>query len=330
MIQRSERRIPSMRKNRDVEFVDDVEFVIEGTELRGLSRRYPRLEVIVIPEGVEVIGRKALFQASCKKLVMPSTLKEIKAYAFYQAEIGEIDFGDCKLKRIGSYAFSGCAAKTKLPDTVEEIYQYGISSLDIKKGKTLRLPSSLRFFNFICYDLYDVKVLEIGEKTFAQEMLIEDIFRRTLGYKIWITVRVMRLGVPICELIIFEEFNYEVFDSTDIFDYKKYDETIVSYIKSMSCKVNAAALRLLYPINLSSEYERYYRKYVSRNFHVLIQGKEEDIETIRKYDEAGLITIYRLKQLLKMATDKQNIEVSAFLLDLIGKKEGALIKSLKL
>jgi hypothetical protein len=146
----------------------------------------------------------------------------------------------------------------------------------------------------------------------------------------WITVRVMRLGVPICELLIFQELNYEVFDSTDIFDYKKYDESIVSNISSMSCKLNAAALRLLYPIDLSSEYERYYRKCVRRNFLVLIQGKEEDIETIRKYDEAGLITIYRLKQLLKMAADKNNIEVAAFLLDLIGKKEGTRIKSLKL
>jgi hypothetical protein len=36
---------------------------------------------------------------------MPSTLKEIKAYAFYQANIDEIDFGDCKLQRIGSEAF---------------------------------------------------------------------------------------------------------------------------------------------------------------------------------------------------------------------------------
>jgi hypothetical protein len=319
-----------MRKNRDVEFVDDVEFVIKGTVLRGLLRQYPRQEMIVIPEGVEVIGRKALLQANCKKLVMPSTLKEIREKAFYKADIDEIDFGDCKLQRIGSEAFYGCEAKTELPDTVEEIYQYGICSLNIIKGNTLRLPSSLRFFSITYYGLHDVKVLEIGEKTFAQKMLIEDIFRRTLGSKSWITVKVIRLGVPFCEFIIFEEFNYEVFDSTDIFDYKKYDENILSDIKSISCKVNAAALRLLYPINLSSAYERYYRKYVSRNFPVLIQGKEEDIETIRKYDEAGLITIYRLKQLLKMATDKQNIEVSAFLLDLIGKKESALVKSLKL
>jgi hypothetical protein len=38
----------------------DVEFVIEGTVLRGLSRKYPRQDMIGIPEGVEVIERKAL------------------------------------------------------------------------------------------------------------------------------------------------------------------------------------------------------------------------------------------------------------------------------
>jgi hypothetical protein len=105
---------------------------------------------------------------------------------------------------------------------------------------------------------------------------------------------------------------------------------MVSEITSMPCKVNAAAMRLLRPVDLSSEHERHYRYYVKRNFLGLIRGKEEDIETIRKYDEAGFITIYRLKQLLKMATDKNDIEVAAFLLDLIGKREGTRIKSLKL
>jgi hypothetical protein len=257
-------------------------------------------------------------------------LKEIREKAFYKADIDEIDFGDCKLQRIGREAFYGCTAKTELPDTVEEIYRYGIYQLGLNKGKTLRLPSSLKYFYIPFVGWEDVEVLEVGEKIFTQKMLIEDIIRCLLGLKKWITVRVMRLGVSICELIIVENINYEVFDSTDIIDYKKYDENIVSKVTSMRCKVNAAALRLLYPFDLSSEYERHYRECVRSNFLVLIQGKEEDIETIKKYDEAGFISISSLKQLLKMAVDKKNIEVSAFLLELSGKKEGAHIESLKL
>jgi hypothetical protein len=313
----------------------DVEFLINGTELRGLSRQYPRQEVLAIPEGVEAIGKEALTQANCEKLAMPYTLKEIKERAFFQAKIDEIDFGDCKLQRIGIEAFSGCKAKTELPDTIEEIDRGGIDSLAIKKGKTLKLPSSLRDFYGIGVSLKDVEVLEIGEKMLTNASFFERSTQMLLGWDEWITVRVTRMGALICEFVILGDYEgyysgYKLFDSLDVFSYKKYDEKVVSKIKSLPCKVNAAALRLLLPIDLSSEYELHYRKYVKKNFLKLIQGKEEDIETIRKYDEAGFVTIYRLKQLLKLAVDKQNVEVSAFLVDLIGRKEGARIKSLKL
>jgi hypothetical protein len=166
---------------------------------------------------------------------------------------------------------------------------------------------------------------------FAQGRLLEGIVRNAIQRNEWITVRVMRLGASICEFVIFCKFDdFRVFEKTDILDFQRYDENMVSEITSMPCKVNAAAMRLLRPVDLSSEHERHYRDSVKKNFLGMIRGKEEDIETIRKYDEAGFITIYRLKQLLKMATDKQNIEVAAFILDLIGKKEGALVKSLKL
>jgi hypothetical protein len=99
---------------------NDDGFLIEGTVLIDFLRPFPRQEALVIPEGVEVIERGAMNRANCEKLVMPSTLKEIKELALFCARIGEIDFGDCKLKRIGSNAFFGCKAKTELPDTVEK------------------------------------------------------------------------------------------------------------------------------------------------------------------------------------------------------------------
>ncbi|MDR2749788.1 MAG: hypothetical protein LBC41_03920 [Clostridiales bacterium] len=62
----------------------------------------------------------------------------------------------------------------------------------------------------------------------------------------------------------------------------------------------------------------------------MLQGEERDIENIRLFNNAGLVTVFRLKELLEIATATQNVELAAYLVEAIQKKSGSKSKSLKM
>ncbi|MDR1643227.1 MAG: leucine-rich repeat domain-containing protein [Clostridiales bacterium] len=99
----------------------------EDDGLYGFEKQDPsfKAKVVYMPEGVKKVGIRAFQNFDCEKLVMPSTLKTINAGAFLGAKIDVIDFADCKLEYIGFRAFDECHARTKLPETVEEISDMG-------------------------------------------------------------------------------------------------------------------------------------------------------------------------------------------------------------
>jgi hypothetical protein len=61
-----------------------------------------------------------------------------------------------------------------------------------------------------------------------------------------------------------------------------------------------------------------------------MRGNEGNIDIIRMYGEVGLLSPYRLNNLLDMATARKDTELSAYLIDLIKRKYGSKAKSLKL
>jgi hypothetical protein len=78
-----------------------------------------------------------------------------------------------------------------------------------------------------------------------------------------------------------------------------------------------AVCRILWLVDLPAETEKRYRQYARSNFLALVKGKEEDVEAIRSFEEAGFITSFRLRKLFVSGGSNQP-------------KHGAKTKSLKL
>lgn len=102
-----------------------------------------------VPEGIKIIGTEAFIYQNTKKVILPSTLVEISAQAFYNADYLEaLDMKE-GIVTIGNGAFSGCNKlhNYNLPDSLEHIgssvfppYEtpfgmfYGVKTLTIPKN----------------------------------------------------------------------------------------------------------------------------------------------------------------------------------------------------
>jgi hypothetical protein len=93
-------------------------------------------------------------------------------------------------------------------------------------------------------------------------------------------------------------------------------------------KTIIAAFRVMFPEGLTDEAAKDYRNYVIANLTFLLKGFEEDLDIIKLYDDAGLITCFRLKQLLENARLKNNADATTSILDLLNRKSGSKAKSL--
>lgn len=88
-----------------------------------VRNRIPLDECLIIPEGITTIEDCAFsYSSNLKRIVLPSTLIEIKSHAFYYSDIEEIVFSP-GLAYIGVLAFSHCynLKEVILPDTVETL-----------------------------------------------------------------------------------------------------------------------------------------------------------------------------------------------------------------
>jgi hypothetical protein len=287
-------------------------------------------EDFAVPEGVVSIGPEAMECFWCRKLTMPSTLKVIEEEAFKYANIQDIDFRDCKLERIEDWTFRGCAARAELPDTVE--YIGAECSLKIAKENKIKLPKALKYISTTSINLDDVCEVEVQEGMIRLDSNLVFWLDFQIPYKDWVVLRVFRDGEELYRFVHNErwrvdtnEFNY-IGPQGIIYD--NYDLHFADS-SSMRCKALMAAYRLVWPTDLPEHIELKYRTYVKDNFLGLIKGKEEDIESIRLFCNAGLITPFRLKQLLENASKKNNIEVAAYLVEEIRKNESKP-KSLKM
>ncbi|MDR2752420.1 MAG: hypothetical protein LBC41_17330 [Clostridiales bacterium] len=171
----------------------------------------------------------------------------------------------------------------------------------------------------------DVSVLEVDERLATQDSDLVNLIKEDYA-NTWLILNVRRNGrlvwrVPvtlgISERSLFCEkgFNYYAYQNW-------YIDTTVRHKK-----IIIAAFLIMFD---ESMWFKEMRKYITSNFLFLMDGFEEDIEIIEFYNDAGLITIYRLKQLLENAIQKNNVEVAASILDLINCKSGFTAKSLQL
>lgn len=70
-----------MDELKDVRFGEGITEIVEG-EFENLKN----LQSVIVPEGVEVIGRRAFSHSSARYISLPSTLKEVQPHAFRKCE----------------------------------------------------------------------------------------------------------------------------------------------------------------------------------------------------------------------------------------------------
>ncbi|MDR1642698.1 MAG: leucine-rich repeat domain-containing protein [Clostridiales bacterium] len=312
-------------------------FWVEDGVLKGFDRTAScEGDVMALPNGITSVGAKAMQKFRCEKLVMPSTLRHIEKEAFKDASISEIDFGDCQLETIESEAFWPCEAKAALPDSVRKIGALGAYSLAVSEGSTMRLPKSLRYIANTGVCLANMDDVEVDESSVTAETNLAISIISSLRPESWVTVHVLREGKEEYSFVLCNDraVSYrwscmQNFIGSKGVDFKVYDEGL-DKIAKVCCKVKAYALRLAWPIELPRDKELMYRTYVLKHYNELMQGKAEDLEAIKIYGEADLISRYHLEELLENARRKQNIALVAYLMDLLKRKHGSCVKILGL
>ncbi|MDR1640926.1 MAG: leucine-rich repeat domain-containing protein, partial [Clostridiales bacterium] len=273
-------------------------------------------EDVAVPEGVVSIGAGAMGWLRSRRLTMPSTLKVVEREAFMYAVIDEIDFGDCKLERIEDWAFHIGGARTELPDTVE--YLGTECTFRIAKEKKIKLPKSLKYISRSSIKLDDICEVEVQEGMIRLDSNLVNWLDFRLNYKKWVVLRVFRDDKELYRFVHNERWRVDTskynYIGPEGMIYENYDNNFDN-ISSVQCKALMAAYRLVWPTDLPEDIEKKYRIYVKDHYLGLIKGKEEDIESIRLFCSAGLITPFRLKQLLENASAKNNIELAACLME---------------
>ena len=164
------------------------------------------IKTIKVKEGVTALPNNAFRSANkLESVVLPTTLKTIGGYSFYECtalksitipddteSIGECAFKDCSamtkvvmndsLKTIGSSAFEGCSvlASIEVPDTVTSMGSYAFANC--KKLTTFNYPKKLTYSGSNVFKNVPVKtitlkssVTEIPDNAFNGANLLEKV-----------------------------------------------------------------------------------------------------------------------------------------------------------
>ncbi|MDR1640875.1 MAG: leucine-rich repeat domain-containing protein [Clostridiales bacterium] len=302
-----------------------------------LDYDFPELDVVVLPEGVKVLEIRSLACCSCRKLVMPSTLKVIGEFAFEYAEIDVIDFGDCKLDYIGHHAFYGCNAKIKgIPDSVTDIGDSGVYNLNIGKGKTIKLPSSLRKIGLFAINFDGKTIVEADESLLTSESgLYSSILSTISTFREiqWLQIKVFREKQLVQEFVISGEFCSfadcdELIGESGI-NYQIYDEWF-DKVRDKQCKQKMALFRQKWPIDLSDDLKKKYTSYLSMvKILRYDDNKRYMTETYRRSLVKDLLPCH-LAECLEDAERKKDVEMIAYWLEIINRRHGGISKSLEL
>jgi hypothetical protein len=306
-------------------------FQIRDKALEGYLRNTnEKMDTVILPEGIKEIGNHAMKEFECTRLVMPRSLKAIRYEAFAFARIKEIDFNHCNLADIDHRAFFGCTAKTVLPDSLRCLGDEAIRHLDLIKGQKLRLPSSLSYIGYHAMFLGGLRVLEVDERLVTNSSGLEDLIMTTEGHSAgWLFLNVRRDGNLVCRVPFPRESGCSKgnFIDENGFNGDAFDDWFLR-ANDRYIKAAIAAFRVMFPKNLT--WTKDYRNYALYNFSFLLDSFEEDVETIKLYTEAGLITAYRLRKLLERARAKRNVELVAAIMELLDFKCGYSAKILRL
>ena len=113
---------------------------------------------IVIPDGVQEIGRRAFANSKIESVTFPDSLRKIGSEAFMHCiRLNQIDFG-CGIKEIGKTAFEWCSALTvlKLPPQIKKICEYAFKNcINLKK---VILNDGLKMIGYGAFDTHSANM----------------------------------------------------------------------------------------------------------------------------------------------------------------------------
>jgi hypothetical protein len=139
-----------------------MQFRIEGTTLVKYDFDHQE-EIVVIPEGVEVIGKYAFYvRDKVKQIIIPPTVREIGVCAFMESGVETIVIPDTVTK-LGNEAFSRCTdlKKAVIGSGVTEIGDFTFRLCDSLEH--LELPEGLKKVGFNAFEeCYSLKTVWVG------------------------------------------------------------------------------------------------------------------------------------------------------------------------
>ncbi|MDR1642697.1 MAG: leucine-rich repeat domain-containing protein [Clostridiales bacterium] len=295
--------------------------------------------VLKVPEGVVGIKPFALAEIACKEIVLPKSLRKIEHDAFYAANIGRIEFGS-QVAEIGSCAFMNCRAKAILPEGIEKIGAFGVRELQLSSKHRLKLPKALRYLGNEAIGLLNVNDIDIDESLVADYTNMANCIVTSLREGGFVKVHVFQGDKEQYSFILardhptdrkFDTYTWRacslVIRENGI-SYKDYDVAF-GELNDRKCKMEMAIARLDNPISLEKDAKAAYSKYIHDNYRDLVP-RDDDLDALQKYGEKLLFTQYRLKAFLEAARQTKNLEVIAYLTDLLNRQYGTTGKSLKI
>lgn len=151
---------------------------------------------IVIPDGIQEIGRRAFANSKVESITFPDSLRKIGYEAFVHCiKLNQIDFGS-GIKEIGKTAFEWCSALTvlKLPQQIKKICEYAFKNcINLKKVilndglkmidcgafdthssnmESVKLPKSLKHLGPDNFDTAKSIIIdEIPKKAFVKQLV---------------------------------------------------------------------------------------------------------------------------------------------------------------
>ena len=125
---------------------------------------------VIIPEGVTKIGYGAFRNSKITKVVIPSTVTEIDAYAFADCTSLQTVVFLCDLTNISAYTFYNCSKLTniQIPASVETIDMYAFKNTNIR---TITIGENLRVIGYEAFG----DCTALVELNFAESSILHTI-----------------------------------------------------------------------------------------------------------------------------------------------------------
>lgn len=126
--------------------------IIQGNTLVEIEEKDVTDGVLIIPEGVVVVGRRACcgYKAQIKRIVFPSSLKTIKQFAFMRVAIEELAIPET-VTEIESEAFMQCPNLRRVVWPSSVPYMESYMFLGCENLQEIELPDGMKMIGHLSF-----------------------------------------------------------------------------------------------------------------------------------------------------------------------------------